>query len=135
MISLFQGRGDILLGLGTKDALVGTQEFIDILPWGHAHGSVFFPNKVTTKMKADWTCTLKLELILVLQYISDSLGVLGSCSNVVHVYADVLVYIAILSHPDVRFSLAWVESHVCKTVSKVLMPMEARSPEAIECLR
>ena len=44
MISLFQGRGDILLGLGTKDALIGTQEFLDVLPWGHAYGSILISN-------------------------------------------------------------------------------------------
>ncbi len=67
MISLFQRRGDILLGLGTKNVLIGTQEFLDKLPWGHAHGSILFPDKVTTKVEADGACTLKLKWILILQ--------------------------------------------------------------------
>jgi len=66
--------------------------------------------------------------------ISDSLGILCSCSNVIHIDINVLIDVTILLHPKVRFSLAWMESHVPETVSKVFMPTEARSPDAIECL-
>jgi len=85
-------------------------------------------------VEADWACTLKLELILVLGEISDSLGILCSCSNVIHIDSNVLIDVAILLHPNVKFSYAWVEAHVPETVSKVIMPMEARSPDSIECL-
>ena len=39
-----------------------------------------------------------------------------------------------MPHPNFGFSLAWVESHVAEAIGKTLMPTEARSPEAIECL-
>ncbi len=66
--------------------------------------------------------------------IDPSLGVLGSCSNAIHIDTNVFVDVIILLHQNVRFSLAWVESHVPETVGKALMPTEARSPEAIECI-
>ena len=133
MISLFQGRSNILLGFGTKNALLGAQAFLDILPWGHAHdGPIIFPDKVATKMKADWTRTLELELILGQQNISDSLGVLGSSSNIIHIDPYVLIDIAIFPHPDIWLCLAWGESHVPEAISKALMPTKARGPEAIK---
>jgi len=66
MVTLFKRRGDILPGLGTKYALVGTQEFLNVPLWGHAHGSVVFPDEVATKVEADQTCTLELKLIFVM---------------------------------------------------------------------
>ncbi len=134
MVALFEGRGDILLWLGTKNVIVSAQEFLNVLPWGHAYGSIGFPDEVATKMKADWTRTFEHRLILVLQKISDSLGVLGSCSDIIHIDSYILIDIAILSHPDIQLGLAWGESHDSETISKVLMPMEARGPEAIERL-
>jgi len=56
-----------MLGLGTKNELVGTQEFLNGLPGGHAHHSIFIPDKVTTKVEADGACTLELKWILILQ--------------------------------------------------------------------
>ena len=85
-------------------------------------------------MEADWASTLELKLILGLQKISNSLGVLGSCSDIIHVDSNILIGVAIPAHPDVRLSLGWGESHVPEAIGKVFMPMEARSPEAIECL-
>jgi len=135
MVTFFEGRGDILLGLGTRNAFICAQEFLDVLPWGHAHGSIIFPDKVTTEVKANRTHTFQLKLILVLQKISDSLRVFSSSSsNIIHIDSYVLIDIAILLHPDIWFSLAWRESHVSEAIGKALMPMEARSPEAIEGL-
>jgi len=57
--------------------------------------------------------------------IDPSLGVLGSCSNVIHIDSNILVDVAILPHPNVRFSHAWVGAHVPETVSKAFMPTEA----------
>ena len=81
MVTLFEWRSDILLGLGTKHALISAQEFVNVLPWGHAHGPVFFPDEVTTKMEAYWTCTLELKLILGLQKITNSLGSLAAAAT------------------------------------------------------
>ncbi len=134
MISLFQSRGDILLGLGTKNALIGTQTFLNVLPWRHAHGPILISDKVTTQVEADGACTIKLELILILQKVSDGFWVLGSCSNVIHIDANVLIDVANTLHPNVKFSFAWLESYVLETVSISFMPMEAICPEAIECL-
>ena len=61
MVTLFEQGGDILLGLGTKNALISAQEFLNVLPWGHAHGPFIFPDEVAAKMEADWTCTLNLN--------------------------------------------------------------------------
>jgi len=85
-------------------------------------------------MEADWTRTFQLKLILGLQKISNSLGVLGSSSNIIHIDSYVLIDIAILSHPDIWLGLAWRESHVSEAIGKALMPMKARGPEAVKCL-
>ena len=134
MITLFERRGDILLGLGTKNVLISAQEFLNVLPWGHAHGPIVFPDKVATKMEADQTHTLELKLILGLQKISNSLGVFGSSSDIIHIDPYVFIDIAILPHPDIWLSLAWSEPHVPEAIGKALMPMKARGPEAVKCL-
>ncbi len=110
MISLFQRRGYILLGLGTKNVLISAQEFLGVLPGRHAHGPIFILDKVATKMKANGACTLKLELILVLQHVSDGFWVLGSCSNVINIDTNVFVDVTIALHPDIGHCLAGLKS-------------------------
>ncbi len=73
-------------------------------------------------MEANGACTLKLELILLLQQISDVLWILGSSSNVINIDANVLIDIAIPLHPDVWLCLAGLEMHVMEAVSKAFMP-------------
>jgi len=76
MIFFFRGEVTFCLGLQPKMRSY-VQEFLNILPWGHAHGSIFISYKVTTQMEADGACTLELELTLVLQQVSDGFWVLG----------------------------------------------------------
>ncbi len=93
-----------------------------------------FPNKDTAQMEADEACTLELELIFLLQQVSDSFWVLGSCGSIIDIYFNALVDVAIMPHPNVKFSLAWMESHAPEIVGKAFLPMEAVSPEATDCL-
>ena len=66
--------------------------------------------------------------------ISNSLGVLGSSSDIIHIDSYVLIDIAMLSHPDIWLGLAWRESHVSEAIGKVFMPTKARGPEAVKHL-
>jgi len=76
-------------------------------------------------MEADGACIFELELILVLQHVSDGFWVLGSCGNVINIDANVLVDIAIALHPDVLLCLAGLKSHVMKAVNKAFVPAKA----------
>ncbi len=60
--------------------LISAKEFLNVLPGRHAHSPIFILDKVTTQMEADGACALKLELILVLQQISDGFGFLAAAA-------------------------------------------------------
>jgi hypothetical protein len=59
--------------------------------------------------------TLKLEIVLVHQDVSDGLGVLRADGKVIYVCCDVLIMIVNTSHPDIWLGLARKEAHVSKT--------------------
>jgi len=50
MVSFFQRRGEILFGLGTKNALIGTQEFLNV-PFWDMH---MVPSSSLTKSQPRW---------------------------------------------------------------------------------
>jgi hypothetical protein len=66
--------------------------------------------------------TLKLEVVLVDQGVSDGLGVLRTDGKVVYVRCDVLIMIVDTTHPDIWFGLAREEAHVSKTCGEEIMP-------------
>jgi hypothetical protein len=66
--------------------------------------------------------TLKLEVVLVHQGVSDGLGVLRTDGKVVYVRCDVLIVIVNTSHPDIWFGLAREEAYVSKTCGEAFMP-------------
>jgi hypothetical protein len=59
--------------------------------------------------------TLKLEIVLVHQDVSDGLGGLRTDGKVIYVRCDVLIMIVDMSHPDIWLGLAREEAHVSKT--------------------
>jgi len=52
---------DNLLGVGSKDVLIGTQEFLNVLPRGHVHGPILFSNKIATQLEGDGAISLSLN--------------------------------------------------------------------------
>ncbi len=76
-------------------------------------------------METDGAGTLKLELIPLLQKISDSLWVLGGSSNIIDIYANVLIDIVIGLHPDVRFCLTGLKPHISEAISETFMPTKS----------
>jgi hypothetical protein len=65
--------------------------------------------------------TLKLEVVLVHQGVSDGLGVLRTDGKVVYIFCDVLIMIVDTSHPDIWFGLARGEARVSKTCGEAFM--------------
>jgi len=76
-------------------------------------------------METDGAGTLKLELIPLLQKISDSLWVLGGSSNIIDIYANVLIDIVIGLHPDVRFCHTGLKPHISEAISETFMPTKS----------
>jgi hypothetical protein len=66
--------------------------------------------------------TLKLEVVLVHQGVSDGLGVIRTDRKVIYICCDVLIMIVNTSHPDIWFGLARGEAHVSKTCGEAFMP-------------
>ena len=83
-------------------------------------------------MESDRPSSLELELVLIHQRIRYALRILGSDREVVYVHCDVLVDIAILSHPDVWLSLTGEETHFCQTVGESFVPALSRCPETVQ---
>jgi len=72
--------------------------------------------------------------MLVLEGVSDGIGILGCNGNIIHVYGDVFIDIVIALHPDVGLCLTWLDTHVPETISQAFVPPEARGTETIEGL-
>ncbi len=72
--------------------------------------------------------------MLVLEGVSDGFGILGCDDNIIHIYSDVFIDIAIASHPDVRLCLTQLETHVPEAISQAFMLPEARGTETVEGL-
>lgn len=83
------------------------------------------PYEVASEVEGDRSSALKLEMVIVLECLDDSLRLLADNSEVVDIYADILVVVVDESHPNVGFGLGGFESNVLEMGSKLVVPSDA----------
>ena len=91
--------------LSPKESDVSRDHPFNVTLGAKTKDSILIAEETHTKMKGDWTCAFQLELVILFQYVGYLSWILCYDSKVVYVNTNVFIDIAILSHPNIRFSL------------------------------